>query len=226
MDDKEKYQIISEAREKYAEKINSLKFIEEKDSIYGPLGEDGLSIFRPHNITKIVDEIFHVCDVDYLDDDYREKLNSYRNAMRSDVLFGFKYRADEHIGYVLYTFSCMEPVILKSGRPSKTKTEEKDYAVVAAYNFYTNNIDVILLEGSERSILTPLVKADTPAQFYKDYKDYCDILEIKRRNEKMTITTGMWEDMQEQIRKLSNRIDELERDLTENYSRRYNSLED
>ena len=226
MDDKEKYQIISEAREKYAEKINSLKFIEEKDSIYGPLGEDGLSIFRPHNITKIVDEIFHVCDVDYLDDDYREKLNSYKNAMSSDVLFGFKYRADEHVGYVLCTFSCMEPVILKSGRPSKIKTEEKDYTVVAAYNFYTNNIDVILLEGSERLLLTPLVMADTPEQFYKDYKEYCDILETRHRDEKMTITNGMWEDMQEQIRKLTNRIDELERDLSENYSRKYNSLED
>ena len=226
MDDQKKYQIISEAMEKYAEKINSLKFIKEKDDMYGPLGDDKLSIFRPHNITKIVDEVFHVCDVDYLDDDYREKLNSYKNAMRSDVMFGFKYHGDEHVGYVLRTFSCMEPVILKSGRPSKTKTEEKDYAVVAAYNFYTNNIDVILLEGSERSILTPLVKTDTPEQFYKDYKDYCDILEIRHRDEKMIITTGMWEDMQKQIRELSNRIDELEQDLSENYSRIYNSMEE
>lgn len=226
MDDQKIYQIISEAREKYTEKINSLQFIKERDSKYGLTGEDGLSIFRPHNITKIVDEVFHVCDVDYLDDDYREKLNSYKNAMRSDVLFGFNYHGDEYVGYVLRTFSCIEPVILKSGRPSKTKTEEKDYTVVAAYNFYTNNIDVILLEGSERFLLTPLVKADTPEQFYKDYKEYCDILEIRHREEKITITAGMWEDMQEQIRKLSNRIDELERDLSENYSRRYNSLEE
>ena len=222
MDDQKKQQIISEAKEKYVEKINSLKFIKESNNRYGLLGEDGLSIFRPHNITKIVDEVFHVCDVDYLDDDYREKLNSYRNEMRSDVLFGFKYRANEHVGYVLCTFSCIEPVILKSGRLSKTKTEEKDYAVVAGYNFYTGNIDVIILEGSERFILTPLVKADTPEQFYTDYKEYCNILEVKHRDEKMTITAGMWEDMQKQIRELSNRIDELERDLSENYSRRYN----
>lgn len=226
MNDEKKYQIISEVKEKYAEKINSLKFIKEKDNMYGPLGEDKLSIFRPHNITKIVDEVFHFCDVDYLNDDYREKLNSYKNAMRSDILFGFKYCANEYVGYVLCTFTCTEPVILKSGRPSKNKTEEKYYTVVTAYNFYTNNIDVILLEDSDRLLLTPLVKADTPEQFYKDYKIYCDILETRRRDEKMTITVGMWEDMQEQIRKLSNRIDELKIDLSENYSRRYNSLED
>ena len=226
MDEQKRNQIISEAREKYAEKINSLKFIEEKDDMYGPLGDDKLSIFRPHNITKIVDEVFHVCDVDYIDDDYRDKLNSYKNEMRSDVLFGFKYHGDEHVGYVLCTFSCMEPVILKSGRPSKIKTEEKDYAVVAGYNFYTNNIDVIFLEGSDRFRLTPLVKAETPEEFYKDYEEYCDILETRHREEKMTITVGMWEDMQEQIRKLSSRIDELEHDLSENYSRRYNSIEE
>ena len=220
-----KNKIISEAYIEFADKINSLNYIKENDNSFGPTGDDGLSIFRPHNISKAVDEIFHIVDVDYIDDNYREKLKSYEYALSPDVLFGFKYRADEHIGYVLKTFSCIEPVMLMSGRPSKSKTEEKNYAVIASYNFYSGNIDVNVIE-SRTVTLMALAKTDSPEQFYKDYQEYCDILEVKRRDKKMIITTGMWEDMQNQIRKLSERIDELKNNLSENYERRYNSMEE
>ena len=226
MDEKVKSQLISEAYDKYAEIIESLKFIEENDNMFGPKGSDGLSIFYPHNITKVVDSVFHRCAPNYKDDSYRETIQTYKEYLMSDVLFGFKYRGDEYVGYILKDFYQEEPLILKSGRPSKNKTEMKQCLLLAGYNFYTGNIDVILMEGSTIDCLVPLVAARTPEEFYNDYLKYSKELENTRRNQPMTITVGMWEDIQEQIKKLHARIDEREEYVRNNYERRYNSEEE
>lgn len=226
MDKKRKEQIISDAYDKYADRIESLDFIKDKHNYHGPKASDGLSIFRPHNITKAVDEVFHVCDVDYIDDDYRTAITSWKYELPSNVLFGFKYQGDEHIGYVLEQFVETEPLILKSGRLSKNKTEQKKYATIASYNFYSGNVEVNVLDDSYIKSMTPLVRANTPEDFLNDYNEYCSILEVNHRDEVITITRGEWEDMLSEVRKLKERIDEMDRDLRDNYTRRHNSLED
>ena len=226
MDKKRKEQIISDAYDKYADRIESLDFIKDKHNSHGSKAYDGLSIFRPHNITKAVDEVFHVCDIDYIDDDYRTAITSWKYELPTDVLFGFKYQGDEHIGYVLEQFEETEPLILKSGRLSKNKTEQKKYATIASYNFYSGNVEVNVLDESYIKSMTPLVRANTPEDFLNDYNEYCSILEVNRRDEVITITRGEWEDMLSEIRKLKERIDEMDRDLRDNYTRRHNSRED
>ena len=53
MDAQRKQQLISEAEEKFAEKIRSLEFIKKNDNEWGPKGEDGLSVFRTKNMLAI-----------------------------------------------------------------------------------------------------------------------------------------------------------------------------
>lgn len=226
MDAQEKSKIISEAYDNYAEIIESLKFIEHNDNSYGPLGSDGLSIFRPHNITKIVDDIFHHDWSNSELDEYRHIMDICKEELMTDVLFGFKWCGDEHVGYILKTFKRAEQLILSSGRPSKNKTYAETYVLVAAYNFYSGNIDVILMRGSEINCLTPLVIVKTPEEFYNDYLKYSKQLEDERRSQPMIITVGMWEDVLAQIKKLYDKIEAHEEDVRNNYERRYNSEEE
>lgn len=214
MNESEKSQIIRDAyeNEKYADKMKSLKYIEKNDSEFGPVGADGLSLFRPHNLKPIA-----------------EQMNSgkeFHIAKEEDILFGFKWRGDQHIGYILEQFSREEPVILKSGQTSKNKTSIQIYYVVASYNFYTGNIDVNILTDSDRDSMERIAEIPNTETFYYDYLLFAADEDRQRRSQQMTITVGLWEDMQKQIQKLESRLDDLEKDLSENYSRRHNSLED
>ena len=226
MDKKRKELIISDAYDRYADRIESLDFIKDRHNYHGPKGSDNLSIFRPHNITKVVDEIFHICNVDYIDDDYRKVIDSWKDELPSDVLFSFKWQGDENVGYVLEKFEETEPVVLPSGRLSKDKTTQKNYAIVASYDFFSGNVEVRLLDDSYINALTPLVRANKPEDFLTDYQDYSNVLDTNNRNEVITITRGEWDDMLSEISKLKERIDSLEKDLRDNYTPIYNSLEE
>ena len=214
MNDKEKSQFIRDAyeNEKYADKMKSLEYIEENDTEFGPVGADGLSLFRPHNLKLIADEM--------------NRSKECHISKEEDCLFGFKWRGDQHIGYILEQFTREEPVILKSGKASKNKTFMQNYFLVASYNFYTGNIDVNILTGSDRDSIEKVAEIPSTESFYYDYLLFAADQDLQRRSQPMTISVGLWEDMQKQIQKLESRLDDLEKDLSENYSRRHNSLED
>lgn len=222
MDRQEKWNIINEAYEKYAEKIKSLEYISDNDSIYSSTRcKDGLSIFYPHHIKEIDAEMSSGKTLTLTQ---RIKLNNERKS--ADFLYGFKWRGDEHVGYILDRFIRNEPVLLKSGKTSKKKTYLESYAVVASYNFYSGNVEVNILTGSEIDSMEYLTEAKTPEDFYEAYKRFFEEAERLRRQQEMHITVGLWEDMQEQIRQLSERINELSNDLSDNYTRKYNSEEE
>lgn len=223
MDAQRKQQLISEAEEKFAEKIRSLEFIKKNDNEWGPKGEDGLSVFRTKNMLAIKDRYFRPIDAAM---PIGERIKQNARQKLSNVLWGFKYKADEHIGYILDVIRETEPVMLKSGKPSKNKTEEKCYDVVASYNFYSSNIEVNVLDAYYVNDFENLAYAETPEQFFNEYKRLEKEAEEKRRSQKMTITVGQWEDMLAKIDKVNNRLNELEHDLSENYERRYNSQEE
>ena len=224
MDAQEKSQIINAAyeNEKYAEQMKSLEYIKENDNEFGPVADDGLSLFRPHNLKPIADEMNRSKTANLSIAD-RIKMN--RNRKQENCLYGFKWRADQHIGYILEQFIRNEPVILKSGKTSKNKTFLQNYAVVASYNFYTGNIEVNILSGSEIDSMEFIGEIPNSEGFYYEYLLFESDKDQQRRSQQMTITVGLWEDMQKQIQKLETRIGELEQDLRDNYSRIPNSLE-
>ena len=222
MDAQKKFLLISEAREKFTEKIRSLEFIKKNDN-YGLKGKDGLSIFRPHNMLTVKDKYFRPREAMMT---VQERIDSNASRKPENILWGFKYKADQHIGYILENVRVTEPVILKSGKPSKNKTVEKFYMIVASYNFYTNNVELNVLDDSYKNSMESLAYAETPEKFLETYKQYAKEFEEVRRSQKMTVTVGIWEDMLAKIEKINNRINELEHDLSENYTRRYNSQEE
>jgi len=140
------------------------------------------------------------------------------------MLYSFKYKANEHAGYVLETITEQEPLVLPSGRLSKNKKEDKKYYVVASYNFYTGNIEVNVLDASVS--MTPLMKFKCPEDYYILYKRTIEAAERERRNKPMLITVGMWEYLQKEIKRLENMIKENANDVSENYERRYRSEEE
>lgn len=222
MDAQKKCLLISEAREKFAEKIRSLEFIKKNDNC-GLKSKDGLSIFRPHNMLTVKDKYFRPREAMMT---VQERIDSNASRKPENILWGFKYKADQHIGYILENVRVTEPMILKSGKPSKNKTVEKFYIVVASYNFSTNNVELNILDDSYKNSMESLAYAETPEKFIETYKQYAKEFEKERRAQKMTVTVGIWEDMLNEIKKLSNRIDALENNLSENYTKRYNSQEE
>jgi hypothetical protein len=225
MNSEEKSRIIKDAYEngKYADKIKSLEYIKQNNTEFSLKGPDGLPVFRPHNLKSFEYEMSHSRTSGL---PVTERIRMNRNRKREDCIYGFNWRADQHIGYILEQFIRREPVILKSGKTSKTKTFLQNYAVVASYNFYTGNIEVNILTGSDIDSLEYIGEIPDSEKFYQDYLVFKETENNKRRSQPVTITVGTWEDLQQQIRKLESRIGELERDIRENYSRIHNSLED
>ena len=219
MDAKRKSMLIDEAKQKYAELIKELEFIKKSDSEYFDVkGPDKLCMFREKNVMWARENVFSPYDFTMsLYPEADGKIHSY-------MLYSFKYKADEHVGYVLETITEQEPLVLPSGRLSKNKTEDKKYYVVASYNFYTDNIEVNVLEASVS--MTPLMKFRCPEDYYILYKRTIEAAERERRNKPLLITVGMWEDLQKEIKRLENMIQENANDVSENYERRYRSEEE
>jgi hypothetical protein len=230
MDAKRKSMLIDEAEQKYAELIKELEFIKESDSeFFDTKGLDKLCMFREKNVMWARENVFSP---------YDSTMSLYPEAdgkIHSYMLYSFKYRADEHVGYVLETITEQEPLVLPSGRLSKNKTEDKKYYVVASYNFYSGNIEVNVLDASVS--MTPLMRFKVydpekgkrflnPEAYYEHYKASVKRNEERRREKTMTITVGMWEDMQKEIKRLENMINEHAKDVSENYERRYRSEEE
>ena len=219
MDAQRKSMLISEAKEKYAELIKELDFIKKSDSEFFDIkGPDKLCMFREKNVMWARENVFSPYDFTMsLYPEADGKIHSY-------MLYSFKYRADEHVGYVLETITEQEPLVLPSGRLSKNKKKDKKYYVVASYNFYTGNIEVNVLDASVS--MTPLMKFRRPEDYYILYKRTIEAAERERRNKPMLITVGMWEDLQKEIKRLENMIQENANDVSENYERRYRSEEE
>ena len=233
MDDKRKSMLISEAEQKYAEKIKELEFIKKSDSeFFDTKGPDKLSLFRPENIKWAVKNVFSPAD----GFSYYPLYDLYaHDVMKFDMLYAFKHCADQHVGFILDIITEEEPVILSSGRPSKNKTNFKKYYIVASYNFYTGNIEVNVLDANIQ--MTPLMRFKVydpvegerflnPEAYYEHYKETIKRNEERRRSKQMVITVGMWEDMRAEIKRLEQMIKENANDVSENYTRRYRSEEE
>jgi hypothetical protein len=65
-----------------------------------------------------------------------------------------------------------------------------------------------------------------PEAYYEHYKETLKRNEERRRSKQMVITVGMWEDLQKEIKRLENMIQENANDVSENYERRYRSEEE
>ena len=222
--------LIDEAKQKYAELIKELDFIKKSDSeFFDTKGLDKLCMFREKNVMWARENVFSPYDFTMsLYPEADGKIHSY-------MLYSFKYRADEHVGYVLETITEQEPLVLPSGRPSKNKTENKNYYVVASYNFYSGNIEVNVLDASVQMTQLMRFKVYDPVEgerflnpeaYYEHYKKTLKRNEERRRSKQMTITVGMWEDMQAEIKRLEQMIKENANDVSENYTRRYRSEEE
>jgi len=233
MDAKRKSMLIDEAKQKYAELIKELDFIKKSDSeFFDTKGPDKLSLFRPENIKWAVKNVFSPAD----GFSYYPLYDLYaHDVMKLDMLYAFKHCADQHVGFILEIVTEEEPLVLPSGRLSKNKTEEKKYYVTASYNFYTGNIEVNVLDSSVS--MTPLMKFKVynpeggvrflnPKAYYEHYKNTLKQNEENRRSKQMVITVGMWEDLQKEIKRLENMIQENANDVSENYERRYRSEEE
>lgn len=233
MDAKRKSMLIDEAEQKYAEKIKELEFIKKSDSeFFDTKGPDKLCMFRPENVQWAKDNVFFPAD----NSSYYLLYNLYdKEPVVLDMLYAFKHCADQHVGFILDIITEEEPVMLKSGRPSKNKTNFKKYYVVASYNFYTGNIEMNVLDSSVS--MSPLMRYRiidpingerflNPEAYYEHYKASVKRNEENRRSKQMTITVGMWEDMQAEIKRLENMIRENANDVSENYTRRYRSEEE
>lgn len=217
-----------EMYEKFEAKKKDLEFIQESDfGNFDIMGPDNRSIFRPENIEWAKKNVFTIDEYNLL-----MLCELPVGPVPEDVLYSFKLNGDCHVGYLLAVKTRMEPVILKSGRPSKTKTEEKNYYVMASYNFYNDNIEMNVLSDYR---ITPLIHfniqktkniINTPEDYYEYYKQALKNNEEKRRSNPMMVTVGMWEDVQAELKRLNEKIEELENDLSENYTRRYNSEEE
>jgi hypothetical protein len=225
--------LIDEAKQKYAESIKELEFIKKSDSeFFDTKGPDKLSLFRPENIKWAVKNVFSPAD----GFSYYPLYDLYaHDVMKLDMLYAFKHCADQHVGFILEIVTEEEPLVLPSGRLSKNKTEEKKYYVTASYNFYTGNIEVNVLDSSVS--MTPLMKFKVynpeggvrflnPKAYYEHYKNTLKQNEENRRSKQMVITVGMWEDLQKEIKRLENMIQENANDVSENYERRYRSEEE
>lgn len=220
--------IDSEMNEKFTAKKKDLEFIRETNNEYFKhKGPDKRSIFCPESIEWAKDNVFSM-DEDNLLIIYELPVG----PVPEDVLYSFEFNGDCHVGYLLAVKTRMEPVILKSGRPSKTKTEERSYYVMASYNFYNDNIEINVLSDYR---ITPLIhfniwetaeSISTPEEYYEYYKQALKNNEEKRLSNPMMITVGMWEDVQAELKRLNEKIEELENELSENYTRRYNSEEE
>ena len=222
--------IDSEMNEKFTAKKKDLEFIQESDfGNFDIMGPDNRSIFRPENIEWAKQNVFAIGDGD-------NRMMLYElpvGPVPEDVLYSFEFNGDCHVGYLLIVKTRMEPVILKSGHPSKNKTEEKSYYVMASCNFYNDNIEVNVIDDFSR--LTPLIRFNvpnslfgfsTPRDYYNHYKKTIADNEERRRMRPMMVTVGMWEDVQAELKRLNEKIEELENELSENYTRRYNSEEE
>ena len=232
MDAKRKSMLIDEAKKKYAELIKELEFIKKSDSEYFDVkGPDKLCMFRPENVQWAKDNVFSIT----IEDNYYPLYMKCEGLIVHNMLYAFKHCADQHVGYILDVFTEEEPVILSSGRPSKNKTEEKKYYIVASYNFYTGNIEVNVLDASIQ--MTPLMRFKVydpvegerflnPEAYYEHYNETVKRNEERRRSKQMVITVGMWEDLQKEIKRLENMIQENANDVSENYTRRYRSEEE
>ena len=233
MDAKRKSMLIDEAKQKDAELIKELDFIKKSDSeFFDTKGPDKLSLFRPENIKWAVKNVFSPAD----GFSYYPLYDLYaHDVMKLDMLYAFKHCADQHVGFILEIVTEEEPLVLPSGRLSKNKTEEKKYYVTASYNFYTGNIEVNVLDSSVS--MTPLMKFKVynpeggvrflnPKAYYEHYKNTLKQNEENRRSKQMVITVGMWEDLQKEIKRLENMIQENANDVSENYERRYRSEEE
>lgn len=232
MDANKKSMLIDEAKQKYAELIKELEFIKKSDSEYFDVkGPDKLCMFRPENVQWAKENIFFPAD----NSSFYPLYNLYDKEPVVNMLYAFKHCADQHVGYILEVITEQEPVVLKSGRPSKNKTEEKKYYIVVSYNFYTGNIEMNVLDDSVS--MTPLMRFKiidpiegerflNPEAYYEHYKANVKQNEENRRTKQMVITVGMWEDMQAEIKRLENMIKENADDVSENYARRYRSEEE
>ena len=233
MDVSRKSMIINDAKQKYAELIKELDFIKESDrEFFDTKGPNKLCMFRPENVQWAKENVFSP-NVDsnriILYDIY------VKEPTTLDMLYSFSYYADQHVGYILDIITEEEPFVLPSGRLSKNKTEEKKYYVTASYNFYTGNIEVNVIDASVR--MNPLMifkniyvtngeKFLNPEAYYKHYKSTVKQNEERRRSQPLTITVGMWEDLQNALKRLENMINENAEDVSENYERRYRSEEE
>lgn len=233
MDASRKSMIINDAKQKYAELIKELDFIKESDrEFFDTKGPNKLCMFRPENVQWAKENVFSPND-----DSNRITLYDLyvKEPITLDMLYSFSYYADQHVGYILDIITEEEPLVLPSGRLSKNKTEEKKYYVTASYNFYTGNIEVNVIDASVQ--MTPLMRFKiinihegevflNPEAYYEHYKATVKQNEERRRSQPLTITVGMWEDLQDAIKRLENMINENAEDVSENYERRYRSEEE
>ena len=222
--------IINDANQKYADLIKELDFIKKSDSeFFDTKGPNKLCMFRPENVQWAKENVFSPND-----DSNRITLYDLyvKEPITLDMLYSFSYYADQHVGYILDIITEEEPLVLPSGRLSKNKIEEKKYYVTASYNC---NIEVNVIDASVQ--MTPLMRFKiinihegevflNPEAYYEHYKATVKQNEERRRSQPLTITVGMWEDLQDAIKRLENMINENAEDVSENYARRYCSKEE
>ena len=230
MDASRKSMIINDANQKYADLIKELDFIKKSDSeFFDTKGPNKLCMFRPENVQWAKENVFSPND----DSNLITLYDLYvKEPITLDMLYSFSYYADQHVGYILDIITEEEPLVLPSGRLSKNKTEEKKYYVTASYNC---NIEVNVIDASVQ--MTPLMRFKiinihegevflNPEAYYEHYKATVKQNEERRRSQPLTITVGMWEDLQDAIKRLENMINENAEDVSENYARRYRSEEE